>query len=56
MPGVLVILIVLLIAIPVGFLLTMSLVAAVFGWSIGAEVDAAFEGTEDYALAHPEAG
>jgi hypothetical protein len=53
-PGVIIILIVLLIAIPVGFLMTMTLVAAVLGWTVGAAVDDAFVGTEDYALAHPE--
>ena len=55
MPGVLIILFVLLIAIPVGFLMTMTLVAAVLGWTVGAAVDDAYIGTEEYALAHPEA-
>jgi len=54
-PGVIIILFVLLVAIPVGFLMTMTLVAGVLGWTVQSEVDAAYLGTEDYALAHPAA-
>jgi hypothetical protein len=54
-PGVIIILFVLLVAIPVGFLMTMTLVAGVLGWTVQSEVDAAYVGTEDYALAHPDA-
>ena len=55
MPGVIIILLVLLVVIPVGFLMTMTLVAAVLGWTVQSEPDAAYAGTEDYALAHPNA-
>ena len=54
MPGVVIIILVLLIAIPVGFLMTMSIVAGVLGWSVGDEVDVNYAGTEDFTLAHPE--
>ncbi|CAB4598987.1 unannotated protein [freshwater metagenome] len=50
MPGVIIILIVLVIAIPVGFLMTMSLVAAVLGWAVKSEVDDLYTGTEDLEL------
>ncbi len=50
MPGAIVIVVVLLVVIPVGFLITMSLVAAVLGWTLKAEVDEAYEGTEELAL------
>lgn len=53
MPGVLIILFVLLVAIPVGFLMTMTLVAGVLGWTVESEVDAANIGTEEHALAYP---
>lgn len=56
MPGVIIILIVLLVAIPVGFLMTMTVVAGVLGWTVESEVDAANVGTEHYDLAHPGAG
>lgn len=55
MPGVIIILLVLLVVIPVGFLMTMSLVAAVLGWAVGSEVDETYAGTEELALAYPEA-
>lgn len=55
MPGVIIILLVLLVVIPVGFLMTMSLVAAALGWAVESEVDETYAGTEDYALAYPEA-
>ena len=54
MIGAVIIVLVLLIAIPVGFLMTMSIVAGVLGWSVGDEVDVNYAGTEDFALAHPE--
>ena len=54
MPGVVIIILVLLIAIPVGFLMTMSIVAAVLGWTVGDEVDQTYAGTEEYLLAYPE--
>lgn len=50
MIGAILIILVLLVAIPVGFLMTMALVAAVLGWSIGTEVDDRFVDTEDLAL------
>ena len=55
MPGVVIIILVLLIAIPVGFLMTMSIVAGVLGWSVEDEVDVTYAGTEEFALAYPEA-
>ena len=55
MVGAVIIILVLVIAIPVGFLMTMSVVAGVLGWSVGDEVDETYAGTEDYALAYPEA-
>ena len=55
MVGAVIIIFVLVIAIPVGFLMTMSVVAGVLGWSVGDEVDATYAGTEDSALAYPEA-
>jgi hypothetical protein len=39
-----------LVVIPVGFLVTMSGVAALLGWVTKAQVDDAFEGTEDLAI------
>ena len=56
MPGVIIILVVLLVAIPVGFLMTMTLVAGVLGWTVESEVDAAYVGTEYFDLAHPRNG
>ena len=50
MPGVIIILLVLLVAIPVGFLVTMSVVAAVLSWAVKSEVDDDFAGTEDLAV------
>jgi hypothetical protein len=44
------IVLVLLVVIPVGFLITMSLVAVVLGWVTKTQVDAAYEGTEDLAI------
>jgi len=52
-PGVIIVLLVLLVAIPVGFLMTMTVVAGVLGWTVESEVDAAFVGTEEHALAYP---
>jgi hypothetical protein len=49
-PGVIIILFVLVVAIPVGFLVTMSIVAMVLGWVIKDEVDEDFAGTEDLAI------
>ena len=54
MLGAVIIVIVLLIAIPVGFLMTMSIVAGVLGWTVGDEVDQTYAGTEEYLLAYPE--
>lgn len=50
MPGVIIILLVLVVAIPVGFLVTMSIVAAALGWAVKSEVDEDFAGTEDLAV------
>jgi hypothetical protein len=55
MVSVVLIILVLLIAIPVGFLTTMSIVAGVLGWSVEDEVDGNYAGTEEFALAYPEA-
>lgn len=54
MIGAVIIILVLVIAIPVGFLMTMSIVAGVLGWSVEDEVDQTYAGTEDLALAYPE--
>jgi hypothetical protein len=48
--GAIIILVVLLVVIPVGFLVTMSLVAGVLGSTVKDEVDDAFEGTEDLTI------
>jgi hypothetical protein len=53
--GAVIIILVLVIAIPVGFLMTMSIVAGVLGWSVEDEVDVTYAGTEEFALAYPEA-
>ena len=53
MPGALIIVFVLLVAIPVGFLMTMSVVAGVLGWTVESEVDDAHVGSEEHALAYP---
>lgn len=50
MAGVIVILVVLVVVIPVAFLVTMSVVAGVLGWSLKGQVDEACEGTEELAL------
>lgn len=58
MIGAVLIIFVLLVAIPVGFLMTMSVVAGVLGATVEGEVDAGYEGTEYMALAYspvPEA-
>ena len=55
MIGAVIIVLVLVIAIPVGFLMTMSIVAGVLGWSVEDEVDVTYAGTEEFALAYPEA-
>jgi len=55
MIGAVLIIFVLIVAIPVGFLMTMSLVAGVLGWSVEDEVDLTYAGTEEFALAYPEA-
>ena len=55
MPGVLIILFILLVAIPVGFLMTMSIVAGVLGWTVESEVSAITAGSEEHALAYPSA-
>ena len=52
MVGAIIIIAVLVVVIPVGFLMTMSIVAGVLGWSVESGVDAAYEGTEDLALAY----
>lgn len=54
MLGAVIIVLVLVIAIPVGFLMTMSIVAGVLGWTVGDEVDQTYAGTEEYLLAYPE--
>ncbi len=50
MPGAVIIILVLVVVIPVGFLITMTGVAALLGWVIKDEVDDDFEGTEDLAV------
>lgn len=50
MPGVVIILVILVIAFPVAFLVTMSGIAALLGWVVKDEVDEKFEGTEDLAI------
>ena len=52
MVGAVIIIAVLVVVIPVGFLMTMSIVAGVLGWSVESGVDAAYEGTEELALAY----
>jgi len=49
-PGVVIILVILVIAFPVVFLVTMSGIAALLGWAVKDEVDEQFEGTEDLAI------
>lgn len=55
MLGALIILFVLLVAIPVGFLMTMTIVAGVLGWTVESEVSATSAGSEEHALAYPGA-
>ncbi|MFM8862691.1 MAG: hypothetical protein ACKOIA_09615 [Acidimicrobiia bacterium] len=55
MIGAVLIIFVLLVAIPVGFLMTMSVVAGVLGATVEGEVDAGYEGTEYMALAYSPA-
>jgi hypothetical protein len=49
-PGVVIILIVLVVAFPVAFLVSMSVVAGLLGWAVKDEVDEAYAGTEDLAI------
>jgi hypothetical protein len=49
-PGAIIIILVLVIGIPVAFLITMGVVAAVMSFVIKTEVDEDFEGTEDLAI------
>ena len=44
------ILLVLLVAIPVGFLITMGIVALVLSWTVKTEVDDDFVDTEDLVI------
>ena len=55
MIGVALIVVVLVVAIPVGFLMTMSVVAGVLGATVEGEVDAVHEGTEYLALGYAPA-
>ena len=50
MAGAIVIILVLVLGIPVAFLVTMGIVAAVLSWTIKTEVDDDFAGTEDLAV------
>jgi hypothetical protein len=50
--SVVIIVLVLVVVIPVGFLITMSLVAGVLGWTLKTQVDDAFEGTEELELSN----
>ncbi|MEY4130333.1 MAG: hypothetical protein RLZZ31_457 [Actinomycetota bacterium] len=52
MPGVVIIVLILVLAFPVAFLMSMSIVAAVLGWSVGGEVDEKYAGTEELELAN----
>ena len=52
MAGAVIIILVLVVVIPVGFLMSMSIVAGLLGWSVEGEVDAANAGTEYLALAY----
>jgi hypothetical protein len=45
-----IIVIVLVVVIPVGFLVTMSGVAALLGWLLKDQVDVTYEGSEELAL------
>lgn len=58
MAGAVIIIFVLVVAIPVGFVMSMSIVAGLLGWSVESETDAANAGNEYLALAYapePEA-
>jgi len=55
MIGVVLIVLVLVVAIPVGFLMTMSVVAGVLGATVEGEVDQINEGNEYMALAYSPA-
>jgi hypothetical protein len=48
--GAIIIILVLVVAIPVGFLVTMGIVAGVLGWTVKTEVDDDFAGTEDLTI------
>jgi hypothetical protein len=48
--SIVVIVLVLVVAIPVGFLMTMALVAGVLGWLTKAQVDDAYVGSEELEL------
>ncbi|MCD9624604.1 hypothetical protein [Rhabdothermincola salaria] len=50
--SVVIIVLVLVVVIPVGFLVTMSLVAALLGWATKTEVDDLYTGTEDLELSN----
>lgn len=55
MAGAILIILVLVVAIPVGFLMTMTLLAGVLGWSVESEVDDTWAGTEWEALGGTDA-
>lgn len=58
MVGAVIIILVLVVVIPVGFLMSMSVIAGLLGWTVESEVDAENAGTEYLALAYapePEA-
>lgn len=50
--SVVIIVLVLVVVIPVGFLVTMSLVAALLGWATKTEVDDLHAGTEELELSN----
>lgn len=50
MPGVVIIVLVLILAFPVMFLVSMSVVAGLLGWAVKDQVDDAYAGTEDLAI------
>lgn len=55
MAGAILIIVALIVVIPVGFLMTMSLVAGLLGWSVETEVDDTWAGTEWEALGGTDA-
>lgn len=55
MAGAILIIVALVVVIPVGFLMTMTLVAGLLGWSVESEVDDTWAGTEWETLAGPDA-